>query len=216
MPQIGKLDQWEKPDIDSVNTVLARIDKPWWIAGGIALSLFVGRQIRPHHDVDVVILDRDATVFRNALASWDVRAAIGWTGPPRDSRRILRPWPADECRPRDTSAFWCRPTADDRWNFELLINPETDGRWEFKRDRALSRPLSEIGSIRDGIPFLMPELVLLHKATSSPVSEQDTADLSAVLSSMTSSQKLWLAQAIARFGPGHPWLARLADNDRDR
>ncbi len=206
-----ELDAWEKPDVECVHAALAQVGRPWWIAGGLALSLFADREIRPHHDVDVVILDRHATEFRRALASWDVRAAIGWSGPPRASRRILRPWPSNEPRPQDTSAFWCRPAPGDPWRFELLINPATDGRWEFKRDRSLTRPLAEIGSTRDGTPFLMPELVLLHKATSSPVTARDTADLSAVLSSMAPSQRLWLAQAITRFSPDHPWLARLSE-----
>ena len=28
----------------------------WWVAGGWALDLFLGRMTRPHHDVDVAIL----------------------------------------------------------------------------------------------------------------------------------------------------------------
>lgn len=192
-----------------VSSALAATDRPWWIAGGLALSLFVGREIRPHHDIDVVILEDDATAIRRALASWDVRAAVGWTGTPRASRRLLRAWPAEKPRPLDTSAFWCRPSVTDRWVFELLVNPHTDRRWEFKRDRALSRPLSEIGLDRDGIPYIVPEIVLLHKATSGEITEQDTSDLAAVMDFMTRFQKHWLAQAITRFAPNHPWLAAL-------
>lgn len=201
-----QLDQWEEPDTRSVHAALDPAGRPWWIAGGMALSLFLDRPIRPHHDLDVVILERDAAAFREALASWDVRTGIGWEGAPRASRRVMRPWPAGDPLPRDKSAFWCRPTTDDRWRFELLVNPASDERWVFKRDPTLTRPLSEIGATRNGTPYLLPEIALLHKATSSPITEQDAADFAAVAPAMTRSQQSWLAGAIARSHSTHTWL----------
>lgn len=207
MLDVPQLDRWEEPDTQSVQAALDPVGRPWWIAGGVALSLFLGRTLRPHHDVDVVILDRDATAFREALGAWDIRAGIGWQGAARASKRVLRPWPAGDPLPRDTSAFWCRPAVTDRWRFELLVNPASDERWLFKRDPTLTRPLSEIGATRNGTPYLLPEIVLLHKATSSPITAQDTADFATVAPAMTSSQRSWLAAAIARSSPSHPWLA---------
>jgi hypothetical protein len=39
---------------------LASVHVPWWVAGGWALDLFLGRQTRPHKDLDVGILRKNA------------------------------------------------------------------------------------------------------------------------------------------------------------
>ena len=56
------------------------------IAGGWAIDLFLGRQTRPHHDLDIQILRRDQAALRGLLADWDLHLA-------GDGR--LQPWPAD-------------------------------------------------------------------------------------------------------------------------
>lgn len=38
------------------------------------------------------------------------------------------------------------------------------------------------------------------------LTEQNFEDLSAVVGSMTDSQKLWLTTALSRYWPAHPWL----------
>lgn len=209
-----KLDQWSEPDIDAVSAALSVVDKPWWIAGGVALDLFANRAIRSHHDVDVVIFAADATSFRRGLANWDIHAAIGWTGQPRESQRVLRRWPASDPLPKDTGAFWCRPSPNQPWCFELLVNPGSSDRWHFKRDARISRPVSEVSMSRNGLPFLAPEIVLLHKATSATITEQDTSDLLAVVDSMTLGQRSWLSKTISRISHGHPWLKHLDGTSR--
>jgi hypothetical protein len=93
--------------------------------------------------------------------------------------------------------------------FELLLNPADGSDWQFKRDLTITRPLTEIGLSRDGAPFLAPEIVLLHKATSGQITEQDSADLAAVLGYLSEPQRAWLAGAISRYAPAHPWLDSL-------
>lgn len=126
--------------------------EPWWIAGGIALDLFVNRQLRSHHDVDVLVLSKDADTFRRQLSSWDIHAAVGWAGQPGRSDRLLREWPTGTPLPTDTGAFWCRPTDQDPWHFELLVNPSRGDRWQFKRSKGITLPLSEIGLSATELP----------------------------------------------------------------
>lgn len=55
----------------------------------------------------------------------------------------------------------------------------------------------------------MPEIVLLHKATTDTITAQNKEDLLAVLGSMSPSQRAWLENAISGWAQNHPWLVYL-------
>ncbi|MCL4541605.1 MAG: hypothetical protein M1396_04620 [Chloroflexi bacterium] len=42
-----------------VATLLTDFDRPWFIAGGWAIDLFLGRQTRAHKDVEIAVLRQD-------------------------------------------------------------------------------------------------------------------------------------------------------------
>ena len=84
------LGEWEPLSVEAVTELLRGIDARWWIAGGWALDLHLGRQTRPHHDIDVLVLREDLPGVRERLRGWDLHAA----DPPGAGR--LRPWPEDE------------------------------------------------------------------------------------------------------------------------
>lgn len=62
---------WSPLSIDEINDVLAQSTFPWWIAGGYAIDLAVGRRLRYDGDIDVLILHRDHLEARSLLSSWD-------------------------------------------------------------------------------------------------------------------------------------------------
>lgn len=175
------------------------LDVPWWIAGGWALDLFLGRQTRPHEDLDVAILRRDLPVLRRRLASWDLHLGHG--------EGVIEPGALEEM-PADKHAIWCRPSLAAPWAFELLLNEAEGEEWRFRRAPAVARPLARIGArTAEGIPFLAPEVVLLYKAKARrPV---DEADLARVAPRLDAEARAWLQQAIALAHPGHPWLASM-------
>lgn len=45
---------WSPLSAEEVASVLEGMPAPWWIAGGWALDLFVGRTTRAHEDMDVL------------------------------------------------------------------------------------------------------------------------------------------------------------------
>jgi len=47
-------DNWDPLPVDELAGIFHQIPIPWWIAGGVALDLFVGRTTRPHDDIDVL------------------------------------------------------------------------------------------------------------------------------------------------------------------
>ncbi|MGH2458803.1 MAG: nucleotidyltransferase domain-containing protein [Chloroflexota bacterium] len=74
---------------------------PWWIAGGWAIDLFVGRTTRHHDDIDVQIQRADQLAVQATLATWDLNAA--------DPPGTLRPWKPGEVLPAHVHDIWCRP-----------------------------------------------------------------------------------------------------------
>ena len=71
------LGPWQPFTVGVAARLLAGLPAPWWIAGGWALDLFVGRQSRAHDDLDVEVLRRDQFVLQRLLAGWDPRVAAG-------------------------------------------------------------------------------------------------------------------------------------------
>jgi hypothetical protein len=51
---------WQPRHPREAPQLLASVKSRWWVAGGWALDLFVGSRSRPHKDLDIGILRRDA------------------------------------------------------------------------------------------------------------------------------------------------------------
>ena len=64
---------WDALPVDALAALLAPVDAPWWIAGGQAIDLWLGRQTRPHLDLDVQVLRRDQHRFRGRARGMGAR-----------------------------------------------------------------------------------------------------------------------------------------------
>ena len=180
--------------------ILGRAGVPWWVAGGHAIDLFVGRATRPHDDLDVAVLRRDADAVVRALPGWSVHVGLG--------DGVVEERPLAGPVPHGVNALWCRPSPSEAWAFELLLSDVDGGDWVFKRDARVRLPLMRLGRRTDaGLPFLAPEVVLLHKAKA--LREVDEKDLRAALPRMDEAARRWLAHALAVAHPGHPWVERV-------
>jgi aminoglycoside-2''-adenylyltransferase len=190
---------WESTHPRAAPELLAGLTCPWWIAGGWALDLFMGTQSRPHRDLDVGILRRDAPRVIEALPDWEFFAARDGT-----LRRL-----EDRVPEPKVNSLWCRPQAASRWVLELLLD-ECDGdAWVFRRRRDIRRPLAAaIRFDRTRIPYLAPEIQLLYKAQR-PRPEDD-ADFRQVAPRLDEGGRSFLHDALAGIDPHHPWLEVLA------
>jgi hypothetical protein len=56
----GDLWKWEDFDPSPLSSLMCSFHAPWWVVGGKALELWMGRPTRAHQDVDVAVL-RDET-----------------------------------------------------------------------------------------------------------------------------------------------------------
>lgn len=172
----------------------------WWIAGGWAIDLWLGRQTRDHVDLDIATLRMNQRIFWRRLDGWDLHLG---TAP-----NVVEPWPTPGTVPHPFHAVWCRQTPTSPWAFEMLLNDSNGTDWLFRRDHNVHLPLAQIGGITaDGIPSLVPEVVLLYKAKNHR--ESDERDFESALPALSSGQKSWLLRALDAVHPGHAWSARL-------
>lgn len=199
---------WHPLAIREVAALFANVCFPWWIAGGFAIEQFVGSAFRPHGDIDVLLLKRDATAARRLLRDWDL-----WVADPPGH---LRRWPTDEALPDRATDVWCRKKPGNAWQLQLMFDNSEDGNWQSRRAPAISVPIDAIGfKNADGIAFLRPEIQLFYKAKNPR--PKDDLDLAHCLPLLTGEQLDWLAHVIRiTFGDDAPWLTQITTFNQNR
>lgn len=192
---------WNPLSVDEVAHLFVGAPFPWWIAGGVALELAVGKIIRSHSDIDVFILRRDHLAVREWFTEWDCWAA--------DPPGTLRKWPEGEELEPSVHDVWCRKTRDDDWRLQLMIDEFDGSDWVSRRNEQIRAPLKDITrTTSTGIRFIAPHIQLFYKAKN--LREKDKVDFDVVVDSGIDLDVTWLRQAILNcHGDQHPWLDRL-------
>ena len=194
--------KWEDFDPSRLSYLMASFDAPWWVAGGRALDLWMGRQTRAHQDVDVAILRDDQKQLHQAFDGWELYYAT-------PDHRLL-PYRSECWLEEPLHGVWVRPASYAPWLCEFLLNEHEDQHWVYRRNPAVRKPLDEVGVIAlGGVPILVPEIVLLYKAHE--LTEKDEADFRSALPRLTPCRKAWLLGALDKTTPDHPWTRRLRD-----
>ncbi|MGZ2357683.1 amino acid transporter [Streptomyces sp. 372A] len=192
---------WDPPPLAEAVRLLAPLRRPWWIAGGYAVELAVGRAYREHGDIDVLLLRRDQAEVQRVLPGWEWWAA--------DPPGTLRPWRPGETLPAGVHDIWCRPGPDEPWRLQFMLDGTDGDDWVFRRDARIRLPLGRLGRVSpDGVPYLAPEVQLLYKSKSRR--PKDERDFEAALPVLDDHARAWLAETITLAqGADHPWAVRL-------
>ena len=182
----------------NVNNLMKGFSKDWFIGGGWAIDLFIGKQTREHHDIEICIGRKDQIYLKEYMRDWEFNKV---------TEGVLTTWqndylqlPIHEIHGKNNRT---------NMGLEILLNEIENDLWKFRRDEAITCSLNSLYSISNqGIPYLNPEIVLLYKIKNSR--DKDHLDFYTVKDYLESSKKDWLKEAILRHDPNHKWLQELS------
>jgi hypothetical protein len=189
---------------------------PWWISGGWAIDLHLGRVTRAHHDVDALVLRRDQEALHTALGGFELKKIVphpGGVPRPASSPRVWREgtivaWERGEHLELPIHQVNAYPADSSEMAFQIKFGESDGAEWWYRRDARVRRRLDAIGyKGQQEIPYLAPEIMLLFKAKTMRSFDQD--DFDAVLPVLSSEARRWLRGAIEIAHPNHPWIQRL-------
>jgi hypothetical protein len=183
--------RWDPLAPEQVAVLLSQSSVRWWIVGGRAAR--VGASARHHEDTDVAVKADDLDELRETLAGWHL-----W----EDNNGSLRPLLPGLRLTEGCQQIWLRRDAEQPWRLDLLLDRSED-EWVFKGDSRVRVPWTRALHTVGGIPYLRPEIALLHKARLDR--PKDRADLAAA--QLEPQSRVWLAQTLHMLGH-HSW-ARL-------
>jgi hypothetical protein len=193
------LEPWQPVSpLDAVRW-LSAAPVPWWFAGGWALDLFMGTSSRPHGDLDVGVLRRDASALIAMLPTWEffeskggVRTPLRAGAPPR----------------ANVNSLWGRPLGAAAWILEIMLDEGTEDTWIYRRHTGIRVPLATaIKRSGEGLPYLAPEIQLLYKARNAR--PRDHSDFARVSPALDAEARRWLRDALARTNAGNDWINAL-------
>lgn len=190
--------RWDPWRPEDVARLLSGVSAPWYVAAGWALDLFRGEQTREHGDLEIGVPAPDFGAVRAALAGYDVEV-IG-SG---------RAWPLDSPAFDVMHQTWVSEPGTGVYRLDIFREPQRDGLWVCRRDETIRRPYVQIiRRTAEGIPYLVPEIVLLFKARHS-AEPKNQADFAGTLPLLDDAAVGWLRRALERVHPGHAWLGAL-------
>ncbi len=193
------ISNWMPLTVSEINEVFSDIPLWWCIAGGWALDLHLCKQTREHSDIDVIITrDEQLIAYQYLKRDWMLYKA-------EDGKLDL--WEDGEYL-NSTNDIWVSKSSETPWAFQIMIIDTEENYWIYKRDKSVRRPIDEIFlKTVEGIPYLRPEIQLLHKAGGSQVREKDYNDFQTMLPSLLPQEKAWLKSSLNRqFPEGHAWV----------
>ena len=191
---------WDPLTPAQARDLFAAFPRPWWIAGGWALDVHLGRASRAHADIDLAVLRGDEVALPALLAGWDIRIAHDGA---------LMPWGGEGALPAPYHQFWVRRDGATAWSFEVLLEEHDGATWRYRRDHRVTMPLARFGRASpEGVPYVAPEVALLYKAKGHAMAK-NAADFEAALPALDAGARDWLRGALVVAHAGHPWLAAL-------
>lgn len=191
--------RWSPLEPAAVAALLVGSGVRWWIVGGRAAR--VGAPARHHADTDVAVNSADLPALRHRLANWHLWEA---------HEGALRPLLARDNLAPGREQLWMRRDADHPWVADWQVHHGED-EWVFGKDARVRLPWDRALHTVHGVPYLRPEVALLHKAHLNRA--KDRADLAAAV--LDPSARAWLVDTLTLLhvpSPGHPDILTIRAN----
>jgi hypothetical protein len=187
--------------VEFVANELREAQFEWYVSGGWALDLLLGKVERLHHDVDVTISYRSQLDLQKHLTDRDWKFVT-----PYEKR--LEPWPPHMLL--ELPRHQVHAHRDGQFIDFLLTDMEAF--WRYRREPLIVRSREKMSlTSPTGIPYLAPELVLLFKSknTSNHKRPNDQPDFEKTLPLLEPERRAWLYWALMAVSPDHPWIKQL-------
>jgi hypothetical protein len=189
---------WAPITVGEVAQIFSGSGIQWWISGGWALDLHIGKQTRPHTDTDVLILRRDQLAVQEHLRDWQLF---------KTHQPGLAPWPMNEYQHPPVNSIWVRRDEGSAWAFEIMLMDTVDDEWIYRRLPTIRGPIAALGMYtEEGIPYLSPEIQLLYKGRQE-YRPKDLQDVKAIIPHLSPEKRKWLLECLhQQFPNGHDWI----------
>ena len=182
-----------------INKLMENFHCQWFIAGGWAIDLHIGKESRIHTDIEIAIFRKDQLKLKEYLYAWEFKKII--SGEFHHWNNEYLNLPIHELHAENKGS---------KEKIEVLLNETTGDKWMFRRDTRISSPIKVLCKYTsEGIPYLSPEIVLLYKVKNTR--EKDYRDFMTVSEYLTPQQRRWLIDAIQIHEPQHEWLEYLIE-----
>jgi hypothetical protein len=190
---------WEAWRPEEVARRLAGLQAPWYIAGGWAIDLFLGKEHREHEDLEIAVPHSQFGEIVAALSGLDffvVGSGLAWPLNQADDMFNAH------------HQTWARDRSTSRWRLDIFREPADGDTWVSRRDERIRLPYTQvIARTPGGIPYGRPEIILLFKAKASRPKDED--DFATVLPLLDARARTWLREALSLSDPDHRWIAAL-------
>jgi hypothetical protein len=193
---------WEPLPVVEVVQLFEHAPFQWGLAGGYAIEQCLGKSIREHGDIDVVVFRDEQLQLQRWLKDWQLFAA--------DPPTHLRPWKEEEVLPVGVHDIWGHRQREQAWQLQVMLC-EADGEEWFSRRNPRIRGRREAMIVEyRGIPCLSVEIQLLYKARN--FRPKDELDFRECLPLLSAEARQWLiANLRLQDSERHPWLECLLE-----
>ncbi|MBB6674698.1 nucleotidyltransferase domain-containing protein [Cohnella nanjingensis] len=193
---------WQPITVSEACAIFSAVPVQWCMAGGWALDLHMGKQSRPHDDIDILIRrDEQLTAYDHLSKEWTLYKA--------ENGKLDR-WEKGEFL-ITTDDIWVSKDDHSPWAYQIMLADTDHESWIYKRERSIRRDWEDVIShTQEGIPYLKPEIQLLYKGGSSAIREKDQKDFLQLLPLLHPQSREWLRTALKKQFPiGHLWVEQI-------
>jgi hypothetical protein len=148
--------------------------------------LWEGTVSREHSDIEIACFRADLPALLPALAAFDIAVA---------RNKVMTPYRIGEALPEDSFSLWLRRHGETLWDFEIVAEAQRDGRWVYRREPAVTRPLDAVFVKAGEFPVIAPEIQLLYKCKAPRPKDLD--DLARFVPLLDAAAYAWLHDAVA-------------------
>lgn len=179
--------RWRQTSPEELSGWLGAATMPWGIAGGWALDLWQGKVSRPHSDIEISCFFADLPALLPLLDRFEIAIA---------RNKQLTTCEPQMALPAPPFSLWLRRHGETLWDFEIVAEAQLEGRWAYRRDLSVQRPLHTVFTrTASGWPIIAPEIQLLYKCKQPR--DKDLLDLARYVPCLDEAACLWLRSAVA-------------------